>query len=203
MKRIAVVMLLGLASLCSQASAEDSPKVERSVPKEQQTSLGLYLTAQEAYEKWKADPEQVKILDVRTPEEYIFVGHPTMAYNIPLKLQVYQWDASGRKLLMKSNPDFLAHVKQRFKPSDTILVICRSGGRSALAVNALADAGFKRVYNIIEGMEGDVVKDLESVFYGKRMKNGWKNAGLPWTCDLDPEKMCLPTVTKDPTERLP
>jgi hypothetical protein len=35
-----------------------------------------------------------------------------------------------------------------------------------------------------------------SVFKGKRMKNGWKNSGLPWTCDLDPEKMRLPSTPK-------
>jgi hypothetical protein len=31
---------------------------------------------------------------------------------------------------MKSNPDFVAQAKERFKPSDTLLVMCRSGGRS-------------------------------------------------------------------------
>ena len=35
-------------------------------------------------------------------------------------------------------------------------------------------------------MEGDTVNDPESAYHGKRMKNGWKNAGLPWTYDLDP-----------------
>ena len=28
---------------------------------------------------WQADPENVTILDVRTPEEFLFVGHPPMA----------------------------------------------------------------------------------------------------------------------------
>ena len=36
----------------------------------------------EAYEKWLAEPDLVKIIDVRTPEEYLFVGHPAMAWNI-------------------------------------------------------------------------------------------------------------------------
>ncbi len=36
------------------------------IPKGKQTVLGLYVTAKEAYEKWKADAEKVKILDVRT-----------------------------------------------------------------------------------------------------------------------------------------
>ncbi|MCP3896128.1 MAG: hypothetical protein GY706_16090 [Bacteroides sp.] len=40
-------------------------------------------------------------------------------------------------------------------------------------------------------MEGDKVNDPESVFDGKRMKNGWKNSGLPWVYDIDPEKIIL------------
>ena len=55
---------------------------------------------------------------------------------------------------------------------------CRSGGRSALAVNALAKAGFTNVYNIIDGFEGDKVAEEGSLYLGKRMKNGWKNSGL-------------------------
>ena len=162
------------------------------LPKEKQTTLGLYLTAKEAYDKWKADPEKVKIFDVRTPEEYVFVGHPAMAWNIPAVLQTYEWDASKRKLPMKPNPDFVSQVKEVAKPADTILVMCRSGGRSAQAVNQLAEAGFRNVYNIIDGMEGDVVDDPGSSFQGKRMKNGWKNSGLPWTYDLNPDRMQLP-----------
>ena len=80
------------------------------------------------------------------------------------------------------------------KPTDTILVMCRSGGRSAIAVNMLAKAGFEHVYNIIDGMEGDTVDDPASVFHGQRLKNGWKNSGVPWTYDLSPERMLLPKV---------
>ena len=54
------------------------------LPKAKQTVLGLYVTAREAYEMWTSDPDNVKILDVRTPEEYFFVGHPAMARNIPI-----------------------------------------------------------------------------------------------------------------------
>jgi rhodanese-related sulfurtransferase len=69
--------------------------------------------------------------------------------------------------------------------------MCRSGGRSALAVNALAKAGFVNAYNIIDGMEGDKVDDPGSVYIGKRMKNGWKNSGSPWTYDVNPELIWL------------
>jgi hypothetical protein len=60
-----------------------------------------------------------------------------------------------------------------------------------MAVNQLAAAGFKNAYNITDGMEGDMVEDPESVFRGKRMKNGWKNSGLPWVYSIDPEKIIL------------
>jgi rhodanese-related sulfurtransferase len=162
------------------------------VPKGKETVLGLYVTADDAYELWKARPETVKILDVRTIEEAIFVGHPTMAWVIPAFLQTYEWDAAKRTFRMKPNPEFLACVKEIAAPGDTLLVMCRSGGRSALAVNALAQAGFTRVYNIIDGVEGDAVTDPESVFRGQRMRNGWKNAGAPWTCAADPARFRVP-----------
>ena len=39
----------------------------RQLPEGKQTTLGLYVTAAEAYEKWKASPDKVMVLDVRTP----------------------------------------------------------------------------------------------------------------------------------------
>jgi rhodanese-related sulfurtransferase len=162
------------------------------LPKEKQTVLGLYVTAKEAYEKWKAEPEKVMILDVRTPEEYLFVGHPTMAWKIPLAAQSYEWDTAKGQFPMKPLPDFVDRVKTVAKPDDTIMAMCRSGGRSAMAVNALAKAGFQHVHNIIDGMEGDAVKDPDSVFAGQRLVNGWKNSGCPWTYKLTPERMVLP-----------
>jgi rhodanese-related sulfurtransferase len=72
--------------------------------------------------------------------------------------------------------------------------MCRSGGRSALAANLLAKAGFEHVYNIIDGMEGDAVKDPESLFQGQRLRNGWKNSGCPWTYDLTPDRVLLAKV---------
>ena len=58
--------------------------------KKSRQAWGFIVTAQEAYAMWKAEPERIKILDVRTPEEYIFVGHPDMARNIPLLFVKYQ-----------------------------------------------------------------------------------------------------------------
>ena len=38
---------------------------------------------------WRADPEGVKILDVRTPEEWVFTGHAPMTVNIPFAFLAY------------------------------------------------------------------------------------------------------------------
>jgi rhodanese-related sulfurtransferase len=153
----------------------------------------LYVTAREAYEKWKAAPDKVMVVDVRTPEEFMFVGHADMAWNIPVAAQVYQWDAGKKQFPMQPLPDFVSRVQKVAKPGDTLLVMCRSGGRSAIAVNLLAKAGFRQVFQITDGMEGDAVKDPDSVFRGQRLVNGWKNSGLPWTYHVGPERMVLPT----------
>jgi rhodanese-related sulfurtransferase len=157
------------------------------IPQAKQTTLGLYLTSAEAYAKWRADPDNVTILDVRTPEEFLFVGHPPMAWLIPLAAQSYEWNAEKGQFPMKPLPDFVSRVKEVAKPDATILVTCRSGGRSAMATNALAQAGFTKVYNIIDGMEGDGNGDSDSTPMG-----GWKNSGCPWTKNLTPDRMLLP-----------
>lgn len=157
------------------------------LPAKKRTSVGLYVTAGEAFEMWKADPGRVKVVDVRTPEEYLFVGHAPMAVNIPIGFVKYQWDVAKHEPVLEPNAEFIACARRRFEAGDTLLVTCRSGGRSAVAVNALAKAGFARAFNVVDGMEGDLVDDPGSAYHGKRMKNGWKNSGAPWTYDVDPE----------------
>jgi len=169
-----------------------TPYSSHQIPARKQTSLGLYVTAREAYEMWQANQEQIKLLDVRTFEEYVLIGHAEMAMNVPLAFPSYKWDAGKGNYSVVMNADFVAHVLERFAPDDTILVNCRSGDRSARAINALAKAGFTKAYNIIDGFEGDKVDDPESAFYGKRMRNGWKNSA-PWTYDLNPELVWLPS----------
>jgi hypothetical protein len=62
-------------------------------------------------------------------------------------------------------------------------------------VNFLAQAGFKHAYNVVDGMEGDLVADPDSVFQRQRLKNDWKNSGCPWTYNLAPDRMILPKVS--------
>lgn len=168
------------------------------LPKEKQTTLGLYLTSAQAYEKWKATPDKVKVIDVRTPEEYGFVGHPEMAWNVPIAFVSYERVNGKTEYDAKMNPDFIGEIKKLAGPTDTLLLMCRSGGRSAMAVNQLAAAGYKNAYNITDGFEGDKVDDPQSVFLGKRMKNGWKNS-VPWTFSIDPEMIILKEGTSKET----
>jgi rhodanese-related sulfurtransferase len=148
---------------------------EQTLPESKRTSLGLYITAADAFEKWKADPENVKIIDVRTPDEFRTIGVPEMAAKVPLSTQPQE---------------FVGRVKNFVGPEDTVLVICRSGNRSAVAVEMLAKAGFENAYTVIDGFEGDRNSDPTSPDYGKRTVNGWKNAGLPWTAgSLKPNKL--------------
>lgn len=153
------------------------------IPAKKQTTLGLYVNAQEAFAKWHMDKENVKVLDVRTEGEYLFVGHAPMAVNIPLKFLVGV-NAEG-KPLMKQNENFVKEVKTKFNETDVILITCRSGGRSAAAVNLLAENGFTNAYTIYDGFEGDMLKNDDSYNNGKRVLNGWKNSGAPWTYDVD------------------
>jgi len=193
---VTLMVAAGLTvSSSASAGANEQPAAQTAkaqVPAEKQTTLGLYLTAREAYEKWKAAPDKVMVVDVRTPEEFLFVGHADMAWNIPVAAQTYKWDADKKHFPMQPLPDFVSRVQKVAKPDDTLLVMCRSGGRSASAVNLLAKAGFTQVFQITDGMEGDVIKDPDSVFRGQRLMNGWKNSGLPWTYHIDPVRMVLP-----------
>jgi rhodanese-related sulfurtransferase len=168
------------------------------MPESNRTTQALYVTPQEAYDLWKADPASVSVIDVRTFEEYIFGGHAEMARNIPLFFPKFNrsakddaWaGAPGEKppgYTVERNSDFVGTVKKFYAPTDTILIICATGHRAAFAVNALAQAGFTKVYNVITGFEGEKVTDQGSVFFGKHMRNGWKNVGLPWGYDFDPD----------------
>jgi rhodanese-related sulfurtransferase len=152
-----------------------------------QTVAKLYLTATEAYDLWKSQPEKIKVVDVRTVHEYAFVGHPEMAYNVPLLFATRKWDPMADRYTMEPNKRFLEQVQKIAEPEEIVLVTCRSGQRSKGAADLLTEAGYKHAYSIVDGFEGDKVKDSDSEFVGQRKKNGWRNAGLPWTYSLDPQ----------------
>lgn len=112
------------------------------------------------------------LVDVRSIAEYVFVGHPEKAYNIPLMF----WSEEKQDLV--PNDNFIQDIKSRFKENNVLIFICRSGGRSLRAAEMVSQAGFINVYSINEGFEG------EEDERGYRTINGWKNRGLSYTYDL-------------------
>lgn len=185
-----LALFLGVALSTSTGNAPaESPEA---VPKNKQTTLGLYATAKDAYQMWRADPRDTILLDVRIPAEYVFVGHAPMAVNVPYEFWRSDVFPENNEPVMEPNPDFIDRVKKIIPPDKTVLVICRSGRRSAGACDALAKAGYKKAYNIVDGFEGDAIKDRRSASFAKRTKNGWRNSNLPWTYELRRNLMYLP-----------
>lgn len=178
----AFVLLCGL----SHAGEWDS------VPPRKVTTLGLYMKAKQVHERMIGnDAARTLLIDVRTPQEAMFIGMPQVAdANVPYMVlpELPEWDAAKKALKLVPNGEFVGEIKRRLvakglDTNDMVILICRSGDRSAAAVNLLSVAGFTRVYSVIDGFEGDLSKD------GKRVVNGWKNDGLPWSFELNKEKM--------------
>ena len=167
-----------------------------SVPEIKRTQLGLYLTSAEAHEA--ATKEKLLFVDVRTRAEVNFLGIPTVAdANIPYMEMdnMYLWDEKKGVFKLEQNSGFMTEIEQRLKQKGLdsnakIIVMCRSGDRSAKAADLLAKSGYKNVYSVVDGYEGDVAKEGDRK--GQRAVNGWRNANLPWTYSLTKEKMYLP-----------
>ena len=135
------------------------------------------------------------LIDVRAINEYV-AGHPNGAWNIPYP-RIYR-DGINPDILQ--DPDvFVAAVEELFPDSETpILTLCRTGFRSVLAANLLAEAGYVNVRNIWEGFVGNHKTDVnENVLdlnndgvVDDADRDGWANfQGLPWTTELVPIKL--------------
>lgn len=131
------------------------------------------VSPKQAWEMLESDPDAV-VLDVRSRVEFDYVGHPVGAVNVPWQ-EAPDWHV---------DPEFVDKVRARLRqvgagrdPASTltVLALCRSGNRSEAAADALSGAGFKRVYNIAEGFEGDRDGNKH-----RGSLNGWRFHGLPW-----------------------
>jgi len=119
----------------------------------------------------------VYILDVRTPEECIWVGCPGVnKLGEGAELEGFVVNVAYKKYIkgmLVVNPSFVEDVKEVLGEETVIITMCRSGARSVAAAEALEAAGFSKVYNMVTGFEGE--KDSA----GYRTVNGWKNS-LPY-----------------------
>ncbi|MFH0341537.1 MAG: rhodanese-like domain-containing protein [Chromatiales bacterium] len=191
--------LIGMILLVTAASAFGGAVNLASLPATKHTRAGLYLTSNEAFALVQQEGEKLLFIDVRTQPELMFVGMPTVVdANIPSLLldYPYAFDENKSAFNMEPNPDFVRAVERRLQQKRLskdakVLVLCRSGDRSAKAADLLTGAGFTQVYSITDGFEGD--KAEAGPDKGKRVVNGWKVSGLPWSYTLDKAKMYLPS----------
>jgi rhodanese-related sulfurtransferase len=110
-----------------------------------------------------------RLVDVRSAEELKFVGHVPQVLNVP-------W-ATG--LSLNRNPRFVKELENKAGGKQAvILLLCRSGKRSAQAAEAATKAGFTSVFNVSEGFEGDLDPQHQRGALG-----GWRHWNLPWEQD--------------------
>lgn len=130
------------------------------------------LDPKEAFRFMHENPRSV-FIDVRSAMEFLFVGHPKEAINLP-------WIDEPDWLV---DPHFAAHVRQvmlggvslQHKGDAPVILICRSGKRSLEAGMLLLEEGFADVYNVEEGFEGELDENHQRSSIG-----GWRHHGLPW-----------------------
>jgi rhodanese-related sulfurtransferase len=125
----------------------------------------------QAHEQIAADPMAV-LVDVRSRMEFEYVGHPIGAVHVPWK-EFPEW---------RINAGFADTVRALLRAAGgtepdgrPVYLLCRSGARSLAAGEELVRRGFRHVYNIEEGFEGD--KDADN---HRGTINGWRFRGLPW-----------------------
>ena len=95
-----------------------------------------------------AENPEALFIDCRSDAEFYFVGHPVGANHVA-------WQDGPEWAL---NPHFVGEVRMLAGNSTDrpVVLICRSGKRSAAAAQALEAAGFTRTINVVHGFEGDL-----------------------------------------------
>ncbi|HKJ49961.1 MAG TPA: rhodanese-like domain-containing protein [Gammaproteobacteria bacterium] len=132
-----------------------------------------HISAKQAFDLIKKEPATA-FIDVRSDMEFLFIGHPVGAVNIP-------WIDEPDFVI---NPDFEREVRRLIlggvietseHRSVHVILICRSGNRSAEAGELLIEHGFRHVYNIEQGFEGGL-----DDHHHRSTLGGWRYEGLPW-----------------------
>ncbi|MCU0935789.1 MAG: rhodanese-like domain-containing protein [Gammaproteobacteria bacterium] len=131
------------------------------------------LTPRQAWELVEKDARAV-LVDIRSTMEYLFVGHPTGAVHVPW-IDEPEWVV---------NPHFVTDIRKLMlggavcdeeEGCAPVILICRSGKRSKEAGRALVKAGFRHVYHVDTGFEGDLDEH-----HHRSTRGGWRFEGLPW-----------------------
>ncbi|WP_346799095.1 rhodanese-like domain-containing protein [Halomonas sp. Bachu 37] len=157
-----------------------------------ETQLGLYLTASEAYDLLQ-EQDDALLIDVRDPIEIKFTGfaEPTDIHVPWMLADRDKFDEQARTWAMAANEDFARQIEAQLdmhgaSDATPLIVMCRSGAtRSAPAADVIADMGYTQVYSVSDGFEGGKLEEGNSA--GVRARNGWRNSGLPWSYEIDPD----------------
>ncbi|WFM72196.1 rhodanese-like domain-containing protein [Halomonas sp. CKK8] len=181
-----------LASSLLAATLAAGPALAEEAAAYRETQLGLYVTASEAYELMQENDRAV-LVDVRDPIEIKFTGfaEPTDIHVPWVLADRENFDEEAKSWPMVKNADFEAQVRAELEAlevaeDDPIIVMCRSGStRSAPGADVIAEMGFSQVYSVTDGFEGGKLEEGDS--RGVRAVNGWRNSGLPWSYEIDPD----------------
>lgn len=129
----------------------------------------------ETWAQLTANPKAV-LIDVRTKAEWAFVGVPDLS---PLgrRVVMVEWQSFPDSRVDTQFTDRLSAALSASGAGkdDALYFICRTGGRSRMAAEAMAEAGFQRCANVTEGFEGPLDDSRH-----RGGVSGWKAAGLPW-----------------------
>jgi len=185
-------------SIAIFAIASISPLFAADAPKDpsRQTSWGLYVDSREAYQmKTGESGAEVLFVDVRDPIEIMFTGFTDVVdVNVPyMSSNRQKWNDKKNVYAMEVNPAFEAQIAKaladrKLSKDSPVVLMCRSGGeRGAPSAKMLEGKGYKQVYVVTDGFEGDTVKDGDKKNW--RLVNGWKNSGLPWGYTLNKAKV--------------
>ena len=129
------------------------------------------LSVKQAWDLLSENPK-AQLVDVRTNAESAYVGSPDLS-SLGKEVLCVHWQIIPD---MNTNPEFVNQVSSGCVEKDApLLFICRSGGRSLGAAEAMTAAGFRECYNVAGGFEGN--RDAEG---HRGTVNGWKVDGLPW-----------------------
>ena len=128
------------------------------------------------WERLKADPKAV-LIDVRTRAEWAFVGMPDLAA-LAKRPVLVEWLSFPDNRL---NAVFVEQLSEQLQGlgidhEAELFFICRSGGRSRQAAQAMSAAGFRHCHNVAEGFEGPLDPDRH-----RGTNSGWKFEDLPWS----------------------
>jgi rhodanese-related sulfurtransferase len=129
----------------------------------------------EVWSRLTADLASV-LVDVRTRAEWAFVGMPDLS-EIGKRVLTVEWQTSPESRVDAAFAERLGEVLDAAgadKDSE-LFFICRSGGRSRMAAEAMANAGYRRCRNVADGFEGPLDANRH-----RGQVAGWKAAGLAW-----------------------